>query len=76
MADIADQAQDRIDRELAANIAAARGVVPPNRESADTCEECGLLIPSERQIKVPGCTTCVDCQEVLEMKARRAAGLL
>lgn len=76
MADIADQAQDRIDRELAAHIAAARGIVPPNRESGDTCAECGLLIPSARQIARPGCTMCRDCQEVWEVRAKRAAGLL
>jgi len=76
MADMADRAQKRIDRELQANIAAARGIVPPNRESANECEECGELIPSARQLAMPGCTMCAECRENREIRARREAGLL
>lgn len=45
-----------------------------NREKRDTwpneCEECGLLISSERQIATGGTPYCVDCAEVLDFKRR------
>ena len=36
-------------------------------ESRDNCIECGLEIPSARQIAIPGVETCVGCQSVAEM---------
>lgn len=45
--------------------AAARGFVL-KKETADDCVMCGLQIPSERQIAIPGVETCVDCQELCE----------
>lgn len=35
-------------------------------ESANECIECGALIPSDRQIAVPGCQFCADCATELE----------
>ncbi len=35
-------------------------------ESADECMICGRLIPSARQIAVPGCQLCIDCAEDME----------
>lgn len=36
--------------------------------SANECARCGELIPSERQVAVPGCQYCVDCAEFIETK--------
>jgi phage/conjugal plasmid C-4 type zinc finger TraR family protein len=63
--DDADRAQARIEEELEREIAVARaGTV--YQESANECVECGALIPSERQIAVPGCQCCADCAAALE----------
>jgi phage/conjugal plasmid C-4 type zinc finger TraR family protein len=70
MADDADRAQAHIERELEARISAARGILPPAAESANECVECGLEIPSARQLAVPGCQTCTECAQSLEQRAR------
>lgn len=36
-------------------------------ESADNCLECGLQIPSARQLAMPGCLLCVDCAAECEV---------
>ncbi len=61
--DEADYAQDRIDAEISSAIAAR---VIYYGVSANECDVCGLLIPSARQIAVPGCQQCVQCAAVLE----------
>ena len=38
------------------------------RKSADCCIECGLLIPSERQLVVGGTEFCVACAENFERR--------
>lgn len=63
--DDADRAQSRIEQELDRAIAAARSCTA-YQESANECIECGSLIPSERQIAVPGCQCCADCASELE----------
>lgn len=71
MADEANIANEYAERHLEAAIAAARGIPSPERaslESANECAECGELIPSERQIAVPGCQLCVECAAVMEMR--------
>lgn len=60
-----DQTQERIDAEMAALIAAR--VVYCGR-SANECDVCGLLIPSERQLAVPGCQQCVHCAADIERR--------
>ena len=66
-----DKAQMHIERELEDAIAAARGVMPPDTRSADTCAICSMEISSARQVAVPGCTTCFDCAVELESKKLR-----
>ena len=71
MADIADQADDHITKELELAIRAARGVMPPDTESAQDCVRCGLSIDSRRQLAVPGCQLCRDCGDEVESLRRR-----
>lgn len=63
MTDAVDHATDLVERERAA-IIAGRSHAP--QASANECEECGLLIPSSRQLAVPGCTRCIECAENFE----------
>ena len=72
--DEADFAQRQEQAFLDAAISAARGIVPADVRSADTCVECGLEIDSRRQAALPGCQLCRDCAEVVE--SLRARGLL
>jgi phage/conjugal plasmid C-4 type zinc finger TraR family protein len=74
MADECDRAQITIEQHLEASLRAARGILPPERESASECAECGLQIPSSRQIAVPGCQLCVDC--ATEFESKRLRGLV
>lgn len=62
--DLADRAQ--VEQERALELALRSRVDGPVEASADCCVECGLGIPSARQIAVPGVDTCVDCQELVE----------
>lgn len=64
MADIIDQANDHADYLLQLALAkrpAASAV------SLQFCEDCGEEIPAARRMRVQGCVTCVDCQELREM---------
>jgi len=38
------------------------------RKSSDCCLECGLLIPSERQLILGGTELCADCAAELERR--------
>ena len=71
MADIADQADDHITKELELAIRAARGVMPPDTRSAECCEVCKEEISSARQNAVQGCVMCKDCAEEWENRIRR-----
>ena len=71
MADEADIGNELAQMHLDAAIKAARGVMPPDRVSAEVCVECGLEIDSARQQAVPGCQMCRDCAELWESKIRR-----
>ena len=71
MADECDRAQDHIERELELAIRAARGICPPDTESASNCAECGNEISSQRMLAVRGCTLCYDCAVELESKKLR-----
>lgn len=51
--------------EMAANSAKA---------SADECVECGELIPSERQIAIPGVDLCVRCAGLQERRDQMRVG--
>lgn len=69
-----DKAQQHIERELEDAIRAARGVMPPDTRSAETCAICSMQISSARQLAVPGCTMCTDCAD--EVESLRKRGLL
>ncbi len=69
MADKADIAGDYIEQSLELALENQRKQAPAN--STDPyCEECGEEIPAKRREALPGCATCVDCQQMVEVKTR------
>ena len=66
--DDADAAQAEQDLLLstAMNSITSKREVEQAVPSADDCAECGELIPSARQIAVPGCQHCIICAENFE----------
>ena len=75
MADIADFANDlvleRVDQALAARRIAAKPALAAH--SFQFCEECDEPIPEARRVAAPGCTHCVDCLSLVELKGARHA---
>lgn len=67
MADKADIAGDYIEQSLELALANQRNQT--RAASNDPyCEECGHEIPAKRREALPGCPTCVECQQALELK--------
>ena len=64
MSDDADRAQQVVEQYMERAMAAAHG------ETANECDECGYLIPSARQVALPGVRHCVECAEMLERRAK------
>jgi len=71
--DEADKAQEEVDRQLATTIANIKleQDVKLARLAADDCIDCGVDIPMERKLAVPGCQRCVSCKEKFEILQRR-----
>ncbi|HGN0867761.1 TPA: TraR/DksA family transcriptional regulator [Providencia alcalifaciens] len=38
--------------------------------SAFECEDCNKPIPEQRRVASMGCTRCVDCQAIFELKSK------
>lgn len=68
MADKADIAGDLIEKSLEATLANRKQVTHTSTDPY--CEECGEEIPAQRREALPGCPTCVDCQQALEHQKR------
>lgn len=75
MVDIVDFAndlvQERIDQALAARLIAAKPALTAH--SFVFCETCDCPIPEARRLAQPGCTQCVDCLSLAELKGARHA---
>jgi len=65
MADLADQAQEDTERVEEALLSQRVAVAPVGSESASDCAECGLEIPSARQVLIPGTQHCTECAALL-----------
>lgn len=63
MADIVDIANDHTEWLLQASFQRRQVQTGPG---AEECEFCGIEIPEVRRRLVPGCTLCVDCQDLRE----------
>ncbi|MFE4112245.1 MULTISPECIES: TraR/DksA family transcriptional regulator [Kosakonia] len=69
-AEIIDQANELVELNMAHALQRIR--IDRNATSAEHCEECGDAIPEARRSAVPGCKTCVDCQQLIELGADHA----
>ncbi|WP_028694355.1 TraR/DksA C4-type zinc finger protein [Pseudomonas cremoricolorata] len=66
MADAVDIANDQVEYFLQVSLdRRSRAVVKP---SAEFCDDCGEPIPLARQQFVAGCETCVNCQQLRELR--------
>lgn len=70
-AEIIDQANALV--ELNMEHALQRIRIDRNAISAEKCEACGVDIPEARRAAVPGCKTCVDCQQLNELRGGKHA---
>lgn len=72
VADYIDIANDRAQQRLDDALASRRGAVAEYVAAhipAD-CEECGEEIPTARREAAPWASTCIDCQSMIEHKAK------
>ncbi|AVI83633.1 conjugal transfer protein TraR [Pseudomonas syringae pv. tomato] len=74
MADIADFANDLVQERIDQALAARRAAKPVlTLHSFLFCETCEEAIPDARRIVLPGCTQCLTCQSLLELREARHA---
>ena len=64
MADDADMAQDRTEKEMEYRMATIWR--PMGKSSAHFCMDCDERIDERRRAAYPGCQRCVECQEEVE----------
>ncbi|MEM6160124.1 TraR/DksA C4-type zinc finger protein [Erwinia sp. P6884] len=68
MADIIDEAMEVIDLNAEIKVAVIRSQL--SQPGRMTCENCDEEIPAARRQLLPSVTTCVTCQEILELRER------
>lgn len=66
IADLAQQHAELAELELAERIAGRQY----KGASAQFCDDCDEAIPEARREAVRGCQTCMDCQELLDLKSK------
>lgn len=72
MADSMDLVQQRVQEELARNLATA--IHRPTGASEFFCLSCDVAIPEARRRALPGVELCVACKEISELKGRHYQG--
>ncbi|MRS19841.1 TraR/DksA family transcriptional regulator [Enterobacteriaceae bacterium RIT692] len=72
MADSMDLVQQRVQEELARNLATA--IHRPAGASEFFCLLCDAAIPEARRRALPGVELCVTCKEISELKGRHYQG--
>lgn len=66
MADVIDRASEQ--EEYLRQAALQKRGNAYAKPSAEFCEDCGQYIPEVRRACLSGCMTCVDCQELRELR--------
>lgn len=72
MADSMDMVQQRVQEELARNLANATH--RPAGASEFFCLSCGEEIPEQRRRALPGVSLCVTCKQISELKSAHYKG--
>ncbi|WP_292987955.1 TraR/DksA family transcriptional regulator [Pantoea sp.] len=73
MADSMDLVQQRVQEELARNLANATH--RPAGASEFFCLTCGEEIPEQRRRALPGVSLCVTCKQISELKSLHYKGV-
>ena len=73
MADSMDLVQQRVQEELARNLANATH--RPAGASEFFCLTCGEEIPEQRRRALPGVSLCVTCKQISELKSLHFKGV-
>jgi phage/conjugal plasmid C-4 type zinc finger TraR family protein len=68
VADFADIGAERSEQMLEEALARHQRSVAAPAISAVWCVDCDVAIPVLRRDKVPGVQTCIDCQQLRELK--------
>lgn len=68
MSDVIDVANDHADYLLQVSITQHQRRTAGQATSAEFCDCCGVDIPEARRLAVPGCQTCIDCQQLRERR--------
>lgn len=71
-AEIIDAANELAQQRIEQAIAAHR--LNPNAVSATHCEECDEQLSDERRKAYPGCTMCVACLQIVELRNKQRGG--
>jgi len=69
MSDLIDTANDHAEYLLQVSLARHQRRTAGHATSAEFCDSCGIDIPEARRVAVPGCQTCIDCQQLRERRA-------
>lgn len=72
MADIIDNASTLEDLQREAALSMHR--LNHSAVSATHCEECGDQLSDERRKAYPGCTMCVACLQIVELRNKQRGG--
>ncbi|HBC9089456.1 TPA: TraR/DksA family transcriptional regulator [Citrobacter koseri] len=72
MPEIIDQANELTQQRIDMAVAAHR--IDRNAVSAEHCEECGEELPEARRKAYPGCTMCVECLQLIELRKKQGRG--
>ena len=67
MSDFADVASDITEHQI--SVALANHKANQSKISSNECEDCGVIIPTAR-LALINTTCCVECQSIVEAKAR------
>lgn len=70
MTDQFDRAQEIEQMQRDAALSALEDIRAP-RQTLEQCEDCGDDIPEARRRAAPGCSRCIDCQQLHERRHRR-----
>jgi phage/conjugal plasmid C-4 type zinc finger TraR family protein len=68
MADDADRASELAQTAVDHAVRQIKSKALTHLDSADECVECGNLIPSARQLAIPGVQLCIECARCAERK--------
>ena len=68
--DLLDSAQQTSDFLLNAALREQQAKSQRGGVEFEHCQECGVEIPKARRAAIKNCSTCADCQHLIELKQK------